>query len=217
MLDELDVDGISDQETAPGLEKAETNKKGPNEARKHAANKKAQDAGLDKQWQEKQNKAKLEQMRKLKGQAITDLTISITEKGDTVSQTRNRFAQMGKPKSLAKMSQAIEAKKGTVSMETTRDGTVEVCVQSMSASHSLLSLVHLSVHEDLEEKLDQEREKSDKRHLGNMESTLRSLIRRMAMIQKSADYAKASFQKYRTRRNTIQVNENHGNNYYVSI
>jgi len=209
-LGELDADGISDMETPPGLENADAatpaDKQGPDEARKEASTKKrAENAGLDKQWQDRQNKAKLEQMRKLKGQAITDLTISITEKGDTVSQARNRFArQYGKPKPPAKMSKAIENKMGTVSMEATRDGIVEVCVQSVSASHSLPSLVRLSVSEDLNEKRDQEIEKSDKRHLGSMESTLRSLIRRMAMIQKSADYSKE--QEYEFHETSTSMN-----------
>lgn len=221
-LDGLDeADGTSDavKNAASGGEDASSTASssnvGPDEARKDAANKGRDKSseGLDKQWNEKSNKIKMDQARKMKEKGgttkVSDIGIQISEKGDaTLSQARHRFAKykkQGRMKPPAKISQDVNSPTGTVSLEATRDGIVEICVQSLSASHASPSLIHLSVREDLAEKREQEREKSDSRHMSNLEATLRGLIRRMAMIQKTADHAKE--QEYQFHEASIQMNK----------
>ena len=98
----------------------------------------------------------------------------------------------------------ITAPTGTVIMEATRNGGVEICVQSLSASHARPSLLHLSVTEDLTEKREQEREQSDTRHMSHLEKTVRGLIRRVTMIQKTAIQTKD--QEYQFHQTTLQMN-----------
>ena len=216
-LDGLDEDGTSDAINAVGGDSSTPNDNnvGPDEARIDAANKGRDQSseGLDKQWNDKSNKIKMEQARKMKEKGgttkVSDIGIQISEKGDaTLSQARNRFAKykkQGRMKPPAKISQDITSSTGTVSLEATRDGIVEICVQSLSASHAAPSLIHLSVREDLTEKREQEREKSDSRHMSNLESTLKGLIRRMTMIQKTADNAKE--QEFQFHEASIQMNK----------
>ena len=152
-LDGLDEDGTSDRINAD----ITTTNLGPDEARKDAANKDRGGSGLDQQWNKRAHEAK-------KGTTkATDMGIQITEKGDdTVSQARSRhrfakFKKEGRQKPPNKVNQDITAPTGTVIMEATRGGAVEICVQSLSASHARPSLLHLSVTEDLTEKREQER------------------------------------------------------------
>ena len=202
-LDGLDEDGTSDAIDAVGDSSTTNSNVGPDEARRDAANKGRDPTGLDKQWNERK-------MREKGGTTkVSDIGIQISEKGDaTLSQARHRFAKykkQGRMQPPAKISQDVTSPTGTVSLEATRDGIVEVCVQSLSASHAAPSLIHLSVREDLAEKREQEREKSDSRHMSNLESTLKGLIRRMAMIQKTADHAKE--QEYAFHESSIQMNK----------
>ena len=199
-LDGLDEDGTSDRINAD----ITTANLGPDEARKDAANKDRGGSGLDQQWNKRAQEAK-------KGTTkATDMGIQITEKGDeTVSQARSRhrfakFKKEGRQKPPNKINQDITAPTGTVIMEATRGGAVEICVQSLSASHARPSLLHLSVTEDLTEKREQEREQSDKRHMSHLEKTVRGLIRRVAMIQKTADQTKD--QEYQFHQTTLQMN-----------
>jgi hypothetical protein len=135
-LDGLDEDGTSDRVdndiTATNL--------GPDEARRDAANKDRGGSGLDQQWNKRAREAK-------KGTTkATDMGIQITEKGDeTVSQARSRhrfakYKKEGRQKPPNKINQDITAPTGTVIMEATRDGVVEICVTSLSASHARPSL-----------------------------------------------------------------------------
>ena len=160
-------------------------------------------SGYDYQWYQR-NKARLASMKNDMG-LLSDFTITATEKGDTVQSFKTRFkrSQMSK-KELAHIKEEISKTTGTVQIETTKDGIVEVCVQSLTASHTKAAIVSLQIMEDQERKKEVDLEMKAKSHLSMVEGNTRNMIRKVDQILRTADYAKE--QEYEFHQQSLAMN-----------
>eukprot|EP00568_Trieres_chinensis_P011963 CAMPEP_0183293690 /NCGR_PEP_ID=MMETSP0160_2-20130417/2283_1 /TAXON_ID=2839 ORGANISM="Odontella Sinensis, Strain Grunow 1884" /NCGR_SAMPLE_ID=MMETSP0160_2 /ASSEMBLY_ACC=CAM_ASM_000250 /LENGTH=288 /DNA_ID=CAMNT_0025454849 /DNA_START=41 /DNA_END=907 /DNA_ORIENTATION=+ len=193
--DTPDVTLMEDLEKDGAVDKEKDDQKGP------------PGSGKDYQWY-KDNQRRLEMMKKNMGR-MSDITISLTEKGDTVGAATARWRnKVGGQKSLATEKLEVKAKTGQMRLDTTKDGEVEVCVQSLTASHAVPSRVSLNVWEDQQKKkaadAEEEAEKKAEEHLSVVEGTTKALLRKADAILRTADYAKQ--QEYEFHQQSLAMN-----------
>jgi len=130
----------------------------------------------------------------------TDLTISIRETGDTVGGIgSSRRRREGPGEARLNHREQIESDAGTLAVETSRAGTVEVCVQSMVASQNEPRLVQFSVREDPEARGERAREAAERAHVNGLEGSVRSLMRRLELAQATARNAKEEEAQFRQK------------------
>uniref|UniRef100_A0A7S4HZV1 GOLD domain-containing protein n=2 Tax=Odontella aurita TaxID=265563 RepID=A0A7S4HZV1_9STRA len=159
-------------------------------------------SGRDAMWYQR-NKQRLAAMRMNMGQS-SDFVITAAEKSDMDQANRARWRRGQNTQPLARIREDIKAKSGQVKVDTTQDGKMDICSQSLSASHAKPIMVGLWIVEDTQKKNEAEAEKKASQHLNVIEGTTKALIRKMDMILRTADFAKE--QEYEFHQKSLAMN-----------
>eukprot|EP00567_Pseudictyota_dubia_P008389 CAMPEP_0197440776 /NCGR_PEP_ID=MMETSP1175-20131217/7198_1 /TAXON_ID=1003142 /ORGANISM="Triceratium dubium, Strain CCMP147" /LENGTH=237 /DNA_ID=CAMNT_0042970947 /DNA_START=175 /DNA_END=888 /DNA_ORIENTATION=- len=162
-------------------------------------------SGRDAQWFQR-NQQKLAAMKRNLDQT-RDVSISVNEKldADDNVQPRARWKRgQGTPKPLARVREELKTNTGQVKVDTTKDGAIDVCVQSLSANFNKPVRVSMWIEEDAQKKAEAEAEKKATEHLNIVEGTTKALIRKMDMILRTADFAKE--QEFEFHQKSIAMN-----------
>lgn len=138
---------------------------------------------------------------------MRDISIVIMQKGETIRDAREAMSRVDKQldkQASGRLRKELEEKEGVIEYITgSRDGPVEVCVQSLSASPKTPSRVSLFVEqkvtrlkkESQDPKLPDSQQKA-KAHMSRMEGDLKGLDRKVEIILSNADYAKEQEVKF---------------------
>lgn len=164
-------------------------------AKKQQAAQDNKQAGLDERF----NRRFLEKMQALQrvGKTLTDVSIVVYQKGDTVSSTREWKASGAAATGSGRIREELRQRQGVVEYTTgSRDAPVEICVQSMAANAKNPSRVSLSVSQrfkiekELKEKQKAQQERQAQEHMSAISVELLQLDKKVDMILSNADYAK---------------------------
>jgi hypothetical protein len=208
VLEEDDDDGDREPVAVQEAPRAASADPGPDGARREAAGRSGGWAagygeGHDRVWRDRgggRRQAAAAGTGGRRSGVTTDLTISIRETGDTVGGIGNsRRRREGPGEARLNHREQIERDAGTLAVETSRAGTVEVCVQSMVASQNEPRLVQFSVREDPEARGERAREAAERAHVNGLEGSVRSLMRRLELAQATARNAKEEEAQFRQK------------------
>ena len=139
-----------------------------------------ENAGLDERF----NRRFQDKMRALQraGKTLTDVSIVVYQKGETVSSARERSATTGG----GRVREELTTRKGSLEYTTSlsRDAPVEICVQSMAAqlkSPERMSLI-VSRHVKITKEQKEEQERQAQQHMSAISGELMQLDRKVEMI-----------------------------------
>lgn len=145
-------------------------------------------AGLDERF----NRRFQDKMRALQrvGKTLTDVSIVVYQKGDTVSSARESSTTIGG----GRVREELTTRKGSLEYTTslTRDAPVEICVQSMAANSKSPERVALEVSRRVKITKEQkeEQERQAQQHISAISGELVQLDRKLEMILANADFSK---------------------------
>jgi hypothetical protein len=170
-----------DDSLEPGQKKTEEEEQRPQEGQ----------GGLDQRF----NQRYLEKMQIMReaGQQMIDISITIHQKGDTVSLAREWKVRPQTQSSRVR--EGLKTKEGSLEFTTGgRDAPVEICVQSMAATPKTPSRVALSVSQQVKRKLQLQKPAADtpekQLKMSRIERDLKKLEYKVDMLLTNADYAK---------------------------
>lgn len=159
--------------------------------KKQRAQENKEHAGLDELF----NRRFLDKMQALQrvGKTLTDVSMVVYQKGDTVSSAREWKATSGADTGSGRVREELRVRQGTVEFTTgARDAPVEICVQSMAANSKNPSRIALFVSQQVKVTKEQkeEQERQAQQHMSAIAGELLQLDEKADMILTNADYAK---------------------------